>query len=77
MGTTRFGSPDQWEAFSERNRAFFERFPNLQIAFDTSIIRTLPDADVADRMIFLMGRLCLEDFWRCFCSRETAMGSAP
>jgi len=59
---TRFGFPEEWERFSERNQAFLDLFPRLQAAFEKHLIRTAADTDVADRVILLLGRLCLEDF---------------
>jgi hypothetical protein len=58
----RFGFPEEWEAFSRRNHKFLELFPRLQAAFDKHLIRTAADTTAPDRIILLLGRLCLEDF---------------
>jgi len=58
----KFGFPDEWEAFSQRNQRFLERFPHLKIAFDRILVRTISGTTLADKIILFLGRLCLEDF---------------
>lgn len=60
--TITFGFPEEWDAFSGRNQKFLELFPRLQAAFDKHLIRTAADTTAPDRIILLLGRLCLEDF---------------
>jgi hypothetical protein len=62
QATMRFGYPEEWERFGERNQKFIEAFPRLQVAFDKHLIRTAADTTPEDRIILLSGRLCLEDF---------------
>ncbi len=58
-----FGFQEQWEAFHERNREFFARFPNLRAAFEACFLRTLYASKPEERVIFALGRLCCEDFY--------------
>lgn len=60
--TTTFGFPDEWDAFARRNHEFLVRFPSLRGAFDKFLRGSLSVNAPADRVILLLGRLCLEDF---------------
>jgi len=48
--------------FIERHRLFLDRFPNLQKALDAAFVRQFSGTDLTDRVVFMLGRLCVEDF---------------
>lgn len=64
---TVFGFPDDQNAFQNRNKEFILRFPRLKAAFfkvfDAEFLRSIDSARKLDRVIFYMGRLCIEDFF--------------
>jgi hypothetical protein len=57
-----FGNMDEWQAFNHRNAKFLERFTNLKNALAIAFARSDESVEPADRMIFYLGRLCVEDF---------------
>jgi hypothetical protein len=57
------GFPDQWKAFHQRNRKFFLRFDHLKKALDATFIRMIYADGPEDRTVFVLGRLCMEDFF--------------
>lgn len=57
-----FGVREEGEAFVRRHSRFFERFSNLKQALDIAFIRTGQSGGPAGRVVFLLGRLCVEDF---------------
>jgi hypothetical protein len=67
METTkiRFGQPDEWQAFQKRHPKFIQ---NLQPLYDTitkMFIREMTSSGSsgpADRVVFYLGRLAVEDF---------------
>lgn len=58
----RFGLEPEWESFEERQPRFVFRFPELQRVLDAAVSRQLESTDKADRLIFFLGRLAVEDF---------------
>lgn len=60
--TIQIGIPDEWSAFKKANPLFIERLPNLQAALNVAFARAVKDSDLLDRLVFLSGELCVEDF---------------
>jgi Family of unknown function (DUF5677) len=58
-----FGFPDQWKAFQGRHEKFLSRFPNLRAAIDIAFLRTFGSSGPEERVIFIMGRVCSEEFF--------------
>lgn len=58
----RFGFPDQWRAFAERNPVFLERFDRLRALLDTTFNRKWSSAEPIERFIFTAGRLTVDDW---------------
>jgi hypothetical protein len=48
--------------FIERHRLFLDRFPNLQKTLDAAFVRQFSGSVLTDRVVFMLGRLCVEDF---------------
>lgn len=57
-----FGRPDEWDQFAKRHGLFLERFPNLKIALDKAFLRQAESDKSVDKVVFFLGRLCVEDF---------------
>ena len=57
-----WGSQDVLREFESRNEKFLSRFANLKATFDKAFVRSFNGSNV-DRVLFFMGRLCLEDFF--------------
>jgi hypothetical protein len=57
-----FGFPEEWQEFESRNKRFFARLANLEKAFEVALRRNVITPLLVDRVIFLFGRLCVEDF---------------
>jgi hypothetical protein len=58
-----FGFQERWQAFQERNEKFLSRFISLQAAFDVAFARSMSDSEPIDRVVYMLGRLCVEDFF--------------
>jgi hypothetical protein len=69
-----FGYPDQWEDFEKRNAKFIERFPTLKRALDMAFVREFTTNTPADRAIYFLGRLCIEDFMELLCLAANGYG---
>jgi len=69
-----FGYPDQWEDFENRNNRFIQHFPTLKRALDAAFVRELTTMTPADRTIYLLGRLCIEDFMELLCLAANGYG---
>ena len=69
-----FGDPDQQLEFQTRNRQFFERFSNFKDALDTAFIRSATVTTAADKAIYFLGRLCIEDFMEIICLAANGYG---
>lgn len=48
--------------FIQRHQSFFDRFPNLQRTLDAVFVRQFSGFELTDRVVFNLGRLCVEDF---------------
>lgn len=59
---TGFGSPDEWQSFIERHKLYFDRFSNLKRTLEATFLRELSASEPVDRIVFYLGRLCVEDF---------------
>jgi hypothetical protein len=57
------GFPDQWSEFQKRNEKFLLRLPNLQAALDLAFLRTFDTTGPEDRTVFMLGRICAEEFY--------------
>src|SRR5450631_785361 len=57
------GYPDQWKAFQQRNPKFLARFENLKNALNLTFARTVDSDSPEERVVFVLGRLCVEDFF--------------
>jgi hypothetical protein len=58
-----FGFPEQWERFKNEHPAFLERWRNLQDLMHGTFARILMADGPEDRVIFILGRCCTEDFF--------------
>jgi len=57
------GIPEEWKNFRQRHGRFLERFQNLEAALNTAFVRIIEKPNsLLDRIIFLSGRLCAEEF---------------
>jgi len=59
---TGFGRPKEWKHFTKRHQLFLKRFPNLQGALHPAFLRGFSSSEPVDRVVFISGRLCVEDF---------------
>jgi len=57
-----FGLEAEWDNFSHRHPRFIARFPQLSRIMDQVVARKLDKSTLADRVIFYLGRLAVEDF---------------
>ena len=57
-----FGYRDQWERFRQRHALFLDRWTNLQNLMDGTFLRTVMADGPEDRVIFIIGQCCMEDF---------------
>jgi hypothetical protein len=62
MNSITFGGPDSWEHFVNSHPFFFERFPHLKTAEEVAFIREAALSTRVDKVVFFIGRLCVEDF---------------
>ena len=60
MTSITFGRPDSWEHFANSHPLFFERFPHLKTAEEMAFIREPALSTRADKVVFFIGRLCIE-----------------
>jgi Family of unknown function (DUF5677) len=76
-GSVRFGNPDQWRAFGERNQRFLSAFDKLRSTLEQVFLRTLPAPSKIDRFVFAMGRLAVDDFMEilAMCGNAEAWGA--
>lgn len=56
------GFPSEWVEFGNRHRLFLERYGNLRQATNIAFAREGTTPKAVDRVIFFVGRLCVEDF---------------
>jgi hypothetical protein len=57
-----FGNVHEWQDFNRRNAKFVERFGNLKRALGIAFARSAESTEPVDRLIFYLGRLCVEEF---------------
>lgn len=65
MGEDRivgFGLPSEQTNFLVRHQLFFKHYSHLKCATEIAFLRTLETSEPSDRVVFYMGRLCVEDF---------------
>jgi hypothetical protein len=58
-----FGDQNQWAETLTRNKNFFDLFPHLMELLCMTFLRQFKDAVPTDRVIFILGRCCVEDFF--------------
>lgn len=58
----RFGLCDEWTIFQERHEKFMENAQSLFETFHNIFIRDVGTSNSADRVVFMLGRLAVEDF---------------
>lgn len=58
----RFGNPQEWVAFGERQPKFIQVVPRIEKALTDVFSRSLTDATPHDLVIFFTGYRCAEDF---------------
>jgi hypothetical protein len=58
----RFGLRDEWEGFLARHVRFLEKQQSLTETFHRVFIREVETSKPADRVVFTLGRLAVEDF---------------
>ena len=63
---TPIGFPDEWEAFFERHPKWVEKFKLLHTTLTKIFIRECEMNNPADKVVFFLGRLCVEDFNEIF-----------
>ncbi len=56
------GNPDEWRAFPERLAAFVEALPRLRRLSERVFIRQFQVENPAQYVVFVLGRLAVEDF---------------
>lgn len=56
------GDDTEQKEFIARHALFLERFPSLRAAMNFAFARTFESALPVDRVVFALGRLCIEDF---------------
>ncbi len=54
--------PQEAEAFIERHARFFQALPRLQSLLNRAFIRTFRPSSQAEGVIFVLGRMAVEDF---------------
>jgi hypothetical protein len=71
-----FGYPDEQRLFGERNRNFFDVLPALQTRMTQVLLRTFQPADVAQGVVFFLGRLAADDFGEILLNSANGYGMA-
>jgi hypothetical protein len=62
-GETIFGIREEWKSFSDANRAFIEHLPDLTRTIESAFPQRRMKARSIDLIVFLLDRLCCQDFW--------------
>jgi hypothetical protein len=57
-----FGFPEEMDDCARRNALFFERWPNLKMAVDAAFQHGHEGTGVIDRVVYMLGCVCQEDF---------------
>ncbi len=60
------GFSEEWEAFFERHPLWLEKFKLLHSTIERVFIRPISPEGPADRVVFLLGRLCVKDLSEVF-----------
>jgi hypothetical protein len=68
------GSAEEQRHFIDRHDSFFDRFPNLRKMIDAVFVRQFSGSEPADRVVFSLGRLCVEDFMEILVLAGNAYG---
>ena len=58
----QFGIPGEWQAFAKRQPLLTEKLRPLFETLDKTFIRQVQINSPADRVVFFLGRLCVEEF---------------
>jgi hypothetical protein len=58
-----FGDEDHWAEAVNRNSKFFELFPHLLEVLHLTFSRNLKESNPVDRVVLILGRCCVEDFF--------------
>ena len=56
------GFPDRWKRFEEDNQLFLEKLEQLYRTINATFARRFTPRSVADKVIFALGRVAVEDF---------------
>jgi len=70
-----FGFQTEWRNFEERNALFLERFPHLEDTLKLAF-RDTQLSEPIDKVIFLFGRVCVEDFFEILLCCANGNGQA-
>jgi hypothetical protein len=57
-----FGFTEEWQSFRERNSEFLTRYPNLDAAFNIAFASAVATSKPIERVVFVIGHQCREDF---------------
>jgi hypothetical protein len=57
-----FGIQEDWRHFSEKHQVLLRKLPLLFETFKRIFLRTMETTDPADRVIYFLGRIAMEDF---------------
>ncbi len=60
--SAQYGYPEEWAAFSERHQEFLKRFKNIEQIIQTAFTRIQSTKGPLEKIIYLHGRLIVEDF---------------
>lgn len=58
----KIGQPDEWQAFQMRHPKFIQKLQPLYETLSKIFIREMKSSEPADRVVFYLGRLAVEDF---------------
>lgn len=71
-----FGFREEQQNFLERHKLFFDRLDNLRKAQEIAFLRKMKISMIADRAVFYLGRLCVDDFFEIMLLASNGYGSA-
>lgn len=71
-----FGSHKEQQIFLERHKPFFDRLGNLRKAQEMAFLREIDGLLMADKAVFYLGRLCVEDFSEIMLLASNGYGNA-
>jgi hypothetical protein len=57
-----YGYREEWSAFATRHSEFTRRFGNIEKALDAAFLRTHQTTELAERTVYFLGRLAVEEF---------------